>query len=83
VLAPGGDERGVLLRSASVERDLVGDLIISRHNNARIPLDAAPGLDREPDQVRNDNRWRVAGIVAAHRVIASIVTLGVAAGRSD
>ena len=40
----------------------VGDLIISRHNDARIPLDAAPGSGREPDQVRNGNRWRVAGI---------------------
>ena len=40
----------------------VGDLIISRRNNARIPVDAAPGSDREADQVRNGNRWRVAGI---------------------
>ena len=40
----------------------VGDLIISRHNNARIQVDAAPGVDREPEQVRNGNRWRVAGI---------------------
>ena len=42
----------------------VGDLIISRHNDARIPLDAAPGVDREPEQVRNGNRWRVAGVDA-------------------
>jgi hypothetical protein len=53
----------------------VGDLIISRHNNARIPLDAAPGLDREPDQVRNANRWRVAGIdQATGRVVAERLT---------
>jgi hypothetical protein len=52
----------------------VGDLIISRHNNARLPVDAPPGADREADQVRNGNRWRVAGIdektnrIAAERV---------------
>jgi len=40
----------------------VGDLIISRHNNARIRVDAAPGSDREADQARNGNRWRVAGV---------------------
>ena len=40
----------------------VGDLIISRHNDARIPVDAPPGSGREADQVRNGNRWRIAGI---------------------
>jgi conjugative relaxase-like TrwC/TraI family protein len=53
----------------------VGDLIISRHNDARIPVDAAPGVDREPDQVRNGNRWRVAGIdQAANRIAAERLT---------
>ncbi|ORX14156.1 AAA family ATPase [Mycobacterium szulgai] len=37
----------------------VGDLIISRHNDPRIRVDAAPGADREAEQVRNGNRWRV------------------------
>lgn len=53
----------------------VGDLIISRGNDARIPVDAAPGLDREPDQVRNGNRWRVTGIdVTTNRVAAQRLT---------
>lgn len=53
----------------------VDDLIVSRHNDARIPVHAAPGFDRDPDQVRNGNRWRVAGIdektnrIAAQRLI--------------
>ena len=64
-------------RTAHAARDhciRVGDIIISRHNNARIPVHATPGLDREPDQVRNGHRWRVAGVdektnrVAAQRL---------------
>ena len=53
---------GPTAQAARNQEIRVGDLIISRQNNARIPVDAAPGLDREPDQVRNGNRWRVAGI---------------------
>ena len=53
---------GPTAKAARDQTIRVGDLIISRHNNARIPVDAAPGLDREADQVRNGNRWRVAGI---------------------
>jgi hypothetical protein len=53
----------------------VGDLIISRHNNARIPVHAAPGSDRDPEQVRNGNRWRVAGIdVKTNRIAAERLT---------
>ena len=53
----------------------IGDLIISRHNNARIPVHAAPGADREPDQVRNGNRWRVAGIdETTNRIAAERLT---------
>ena len=53
----------------------VGDLIISRHNNANILIDARPGSDREADQVRNGNRWRVAGIdEKSNRVAAERLT---------
>jgi hypothetical protein len=53
---------GPTAQGARDHRIRVGDLIISRHNNARIPVHAAPGFDRDPEQVRNGNRWRVAGI---------------------
>lgn len=54
---------GVPTAQAARDQEIrVGDLIISRHNTARIRVDAAPGCDREADQVRNGNRWRVAGI---------------------
>jgi conjugative relaxase-like TrwC/TraI family protein len=37
-----------------------GDVIISRTNDARIPVRAAVGAERpDPDQVRNGHRWRV------------------------
>ena len=54
----------------------IGDLVISRHNNARIPVHAAPSADREdPDQVRNGNRWRVAGIdETTNRIAAERLT---------
>jgi conjugative relaxase-like TrwC/TraI family protein len=64
--------------AAEVARDQtvrVGDLIISRHNDARIRVDAAPGADRQADHVRNGNRWRVAGIdEKTHRVAAERLT---------
>jgi len=50
--------------SAHVARDQtvrVGDIIVSRRNDARIPVVSAPGRD-QAEQVRNGNRWRVAGI---------------------
>jgi conjugative relaxase-like TrwC/TraI family protein len=53
---------GPTAQAARDQTICVGDLIISRHNNARIPVHAAPGSDRDPDQVRNGNRWRVAGV---------------------
>jgi conjugative relaxase-like TrwC/TraI family protein len=54
----------------------VGDLIISRHNDARIPVLAASGADRDhPEQVRNGNRWRVAGIdQVTNRIAAERLT---------
>ncbi len=39
----------------------VGDIIVSCHNDSRIPVSAAHGRDHV-EQVRNGNRWRVAGI---------------------
>ncbi|MGH3522547.1 MAG: AAA family ATPase, partial [Mycobacterium sp.] len=60
--------------SARVSRDQqirTGDIIISRHNDASLDVRPAPGHDRV-DQVRNGNRWRVAGIergrIAAERL---------------
>jgi hypothetical protein len=53
---------GSTARAARDQTIRVGDLIISRHNDARIPVHTAPGAGREADQVRNGNRWRVAGI---------------------
>ena len=66
---------GPTAKAARDQTIRVGDLIISRHNNARIPLDAAPGVDREPDQVRNGNRWCVAGIdQVTNRIAAERLT---------
>jgi hypothetical protein len=40
----------------------VGDLIMSRTNDATIALRPTPGTIDQPDQVRNGNRWRVAAV---------------------
>ena len=41
----------------------VGDIIVSRHNDSRIPVIPAPGAEHaDAEQVRNGNRWRIAGI---------------------
>ena len=54
---------GPTAKAARDQTIRVGDLIVSRHNDARIPVLAASGADRDdPEQVRNGNRWRVAGI---------------------
>jgi hypothetical protein len=62
--------------SVAVSRDQsvrVGDLIISRHNDARIRV--RPGATHptgEPiDQVRNGNRWRVVGVDPASNRLAA------------
>jgi conjugative relaxase-like TrwC/TraI family protein len=66
---------GPTARAARDQTVRVGDLIISRRNDARILVDAAPGAGRKADQVRNGNRWRVAGIdVKANRVAAERLT---------
>jgi conjugative relaxase-like TrwC/TraI family protein len=54
--------RGPTAQAARDQTIRVGDLIISRKNNAHMTVHAAPGSDCDPDQVRNGNRWRVAGI---------------------
>jgi ATP-dependent exoDNAse (exonuclease V) alpha subunit len=67
---------GPTAKAARDQTIRVGDLIISRHNNARIPVLAASGADRDgPEQVRNGNRWRVAGIdVKTNRIAAERLT---------
>jgi conjugative relaxase-like TrwC/TraI family protein len=63
---------GLSVRAAHDQTIRAGDIIISRHNDARIPVIATPDGDRgQPDQVRNGNRWRVAGIDAERgRIVA-------------
>jgi conjugative relaxase-like TrwC/TraI family protein len=67
---------GPTARCAREQTIRAGDIIISRHNDARIPMHAAPRADRDdPDQVRNGNRWRVAGIdQVTNRVAAERLT---------
>ena len=67
---------GPSVRAARDQRIAVGDIIISRENDISIPVH--PGAEhpvgQAVDQVRNGNRWRVAGIdektnrVAAERL---------------
>ncbi|PXX09230.1 MobF family relaxase [Mycolicibacterium moriokaense] len=52
-------------------RVAVGDLIISRHNDATIALRNTTGQAAEPDPVRNGNRWRVTAIDAATNRLAA------------
>ena len=54
----------------------VGDIIISRNNDARIPVHEAVGGDSDaPEQVRNGNRWRVVGVdQTTNRVTAERLT---------
>ena len=53
-----------------------GDIIISRHNDARIPVHAGGGGDSDdPEQVRNGNRWSVVGVdQTTNRVAAERLT---------
>jgi conjugative relaxase-like TrwC/TraI family protein len=61
---------GPTVHAAHDQMIRAGDIIISRHNDARII--AAPGADSDqPDPVRNGNRWRVAGIDAERGRIAA------------
>jgi hypothetical protein len=62
--------------SVPVARDQevrVGDLILSRNNDATVDVRPGPHHHRgdQVDQVRNGNRWRVAGIDAARGRIAA------------
>jgi hypothetical protein len=52
-------------------RIAVGDLIISRHNDATIALRNATDQAAEPNPVRNGNRWRVAAIDATTNRLAA------------
>jgi hypothetical protein len=63
---------GPAVRAGRDERIRVGDIVISRHNDARIPVHAAHRVDRDdPEQVRNGARWRVAGVDATTNRIAA------------
>jgi conjugative relaxase-like TrwC/TraI family protein len=52
-------------------RIAVGDLIISRHNDATIALRNTTDQAAEPNPVRNGNRWRVAAIDATTNRLAA------------
>jgi hypothetical protein len=61
------------VKAARDQRVRVGDIVMSRSNDVTIPVH--PGPHRTPagavDQVRNGNRWRVAGIdTQANRIAA-------------
>ena len=72
-----GDGDPPTVTAARDHQIAVGDIILSRHNDATIAV--APGTERRRgdriDQVRNGNRWRVAfvdadaGQIAAERLI--------------
>ena len=48
-----------------------GDLIMTRNNDATIPVSAADGSNRPTDQVRNGNRWTVVAVNPVHGRIAA------------
>jgi hypothetical protein len=51
----------------------VGDIIMSRNNDSSIAVEPGPGKrGSRVDQVRNGNRWRVAGIDAGSNRIAAV-----------
>jgi hypothetical protein len=65
---------GPSVRASRDQQIRPGDIILSRHNDTRLQVRPGPGHDRV-DQVRNGNRWRVAGIDAERgRIAAERVT---------
>ena len=68
---------GPTVRAARDQTIGVGDLIMSRNNDATIEVHRSTGhrAGERVDQVRNGNRWRVAGIdPATNRIAAERVT---------
>ena len=67
---------GPTVRAGRDQRIRIGDIVVSRHNDARIPVHAARGVDRDdPEQVRNGTRWRVAGVdETTNRIAAERLT---------
>ena len=68
----GGD--APVVRAMRGQRVAVGDLIMSRTNDATIALTARPDhstADGRIDQVRNGNRWRVVGVDPDHNRLAA------------
>jgi conjugative relaxase-like TrwC/TraI family protein len=67
------DARSPGVRVARDQDVRVGDIIISRHNDATLTVE--PGTQHRRgdriDQVRNGNRWRVVGLDAAQGCIAA------------
>jgi hypothetical protein len=61
---------GPSVRASRDQQIRPGDIILSRHNDTRLQVRPGPGHDRV-DQVRNGNRWRVAGIDAERGRIAA------------
>jgi conjugative relaxase-like TrwC/TraI family protein len=61
------------VRVARDQQVRVGDLVLSRHNDATVTVE--PGTQHRRgdrvDQVRNGNRWRVLGVDATHGRIAT------------
>lgn len=64
---------GPTVRAARDQTIGLGDLIMTRSNDATIDVDSGPGhrTGARLDQVRNGNRWRVAAIDPASRRIAA------------
>jgi conjugative relaxase-like TrwC/TraI family protein len=61
------------VQAARDQQARVGDLVLSRHNDATLTVE--PGTQHRRgdrvDQVRNGNRWRVIGVDATHGRIAT------------
>jgi conjugative relaxase-like TrwC/TraI family protein len=64
---------GAAIGCAREQSVRLGDLVISRNNDATIAVQPGPGhnLGRPVDQVRNGNRWRVIAVDAKHHRISA------------
>lgn len=62
---------GPSVRVARDQEVRVGDLIVSRRNDATVDVRPGPPQSGDADQVRNGNRWRVAGLDTARGRIAA------------
>jgi conjugative relaxase-like TrwC/TraI family protein len=65
-------DEGPSVRGARDQQIRVGDVVMSRNNDATIPLRSGNGNGAQRiDQVRNGNRWRVAAVDTATNRIAA------------